>query len=648
MYLIIGVIILFFVNYIHLVYTSQFGIHKPTNNSKTLYFNELNYKEATQIVYGSSAFSMVFDSCVKFDNKEHFSILFGDKIIFSTIGNSLDDISKITNTTYKAAFYSLMFVRDLLHSGKINKMTSSQIDQLNGIILKVIAQSRKVPLMDPLILNPHAVSERIEVILLYSAYIKEKYRDEFILKKLQRHANQLVRLLKNDNFFRYNSNHGLMQLRALLIFYIIRGEENSIKDVITKIKEVYPIFVGKDGSILESATGYQFFMYDQFKIIDHILIISGFTDDFLNKQVKIQQNYFSSIITKDGFLQGVGDAYSKYIVNSKYPMVEKNTIFNYANGIAGINSSSEDGDNLSVLFVSLDNKPSSHKLPEDLSLYVYYNEPFFANTGLYSYEYNDKGRRFITSNTSQNGVHFSDNQVDASDIEIDRTSSNQKIIFKGTAFSDEFIPIRRSVKIDLSDSKIIIQDSSQSDIESRFIIHPDITLNVIDDFNIEMIGNKEKMTFKATSPINIRETWISDYYMNRVDSQMLVMSSRNNIIEIQNSRSFKMEIDNVIDKSDEIKERTYLIDKLRKKYPLYLTDIRKLNQFYIMFFLVVSFTLLFLMFLPKKIFVIISCLILSILLFELLSTGSIIVVMMEYLYFVLNGFRNKLKVSIFK
>src|SRR5690554_605113 len=222
MYLIIGIGVLFLLNYIHLIHISQFKRYKPTSRSKVLRFKELSYGETEKIIYGSSAFKMVFDSSVQFENKDHFSILFGDEIIFNTNRNSLNNITKITNTTYKAAFYSLMFVRDLLHSGEIDKMTSSQIDQLNRIILKVINQSRKVPLMDSLILNSHAVSERIEVLLLYTAYIKEKHQNKDTLLRMQNHINQLSILLENDNFFRYNSNHGLMQLRALLIFYIIK------------------------------------------------------------------------------------------------------------------------------------------------------------------------------------------------------------------------------------------------------------------------------------------------------------------------------------------------------------------------------------------------------------------------------------------
>ena len=87
----------------------------------------------------------------------------------------------------------------------------------------------------------------------------------------------------------------------------------------------------------------------------------------------------------------------------------KNMIYHYANGLAGVKM--RDGENVyGVMFVSLDNPPNIHKLPEDLSVYVYMNQPIFSNSGSYSYE-KDRDRAFILSGESQNGPKFLNSKI---------------------------------------------------------------------------------------------------------------------------------------------------------------------------------------------------------------------------------------------
>ena len=387
----------------------------------------------------------------------------------------------------------------------------------------------------------------------------------------------LPSLLNNNSFFTYNTNHGLMQIRSLLAYSSVTEDTSYVQNTLSKLHDVYPIFVANDGSILEAATGYHIVIYNLLNKITKFLYKHVEENDYQNylRLLRKQQQYLSNVILADGFLQGTGDSNSHLIEEPKLNS-GKNMIYRYANGLAGIKMRYKENV-YGVMFVSLDNPPNIHKLPEDLSVYVYMNQPIFSNSGSYSYE-KDNDRAFIVSGESQNGPKFLDKKITHSSIDSVEVSDSG-VVFEGRAFAGNST-LTRTVQYKNNKGGIDITDTSDSMLKVRFIVHPEIHLKVIDSHTIQLIGEKSKVVFQSDDPIEITDTWISPGYLEKVTTKTINILTKKNTIRIQPAfqldRFKSINLSMVSDVNAGVL-RHQVVDELKEKYDKSLTDIKRLN-----------------------------------------------------------------------
>jgi len=426
-----------------------------------------------------------------------------------------------TQISFRASLYSLSFLRDAILSKKLNKNTSKiKLEKINNFIKELYSNNSSILLMDRLFYADHPVSERIETLILYYNFLKNINKYEKFQKYLLYRINELANLLEQNFYFTYNTNHGLMQLRALLSYSILTNNKDLQVKINDKINEIIPIFFADDGSVLESATGYHYYIINQFKILQTLNNIAHINNNNLNNILVKSNYYFNSILTKEGFLQGMGDSYSFYI-DSTYSDTT-NYLYNYGNGIAGLNLKKQ---NFNFMFVSLDNMPTVHKLSEDLSIFLNYKEPYFINTGTYSYNNNDIDRKYIKSAASQQGVHFINQKADSSILFLNYIR-NKQFYFTGKIYSKEKYITR---KIHIDSSSLTISDTSTSHFISRFNINPKIKTDIIDSNSVYLIGENDTLIFNSKNKIIIDTSWIASSFMNKTKIVRLNMYNTNKV-----------------------------------------------------------------------------------------------------------------------
>src|SRR5690606_27377983 len=136
------------------------------------------------------------------------------------------------------------------------------------------------------------------------------------------------------------------------------------------------------------------------------------------------------------------------------------------NRLGGISNKKDD---FYLLFLSLDNRPNVHKLPEDLGVYLNIKGYcFFANTGTFNYESKSKERNYLLNPISQNGLKFIDNKEYVSDINI--IKNNRELLqFEGYLSK---INTRDSIyrTISITNNEINIKDEGNCNFTSQFIL----------------------------------------------------------------------------------------------------------------------------------------------------------------------------------
>ena len=496
--------------------------------------------------------------------------------IYNSNVHTPSDIFQINNKSLKISFYSLSFLREALE----NEFITDNIQNLREIkemVFLILDKSDSFPILDPNIFNDHAVSERLDSLLLFYAFLEgqQESRDtlEAVLSDIRRHA----RLLNNNSFFTYDTNHGLIQIRSLLAYSSVTNDKSYVQNTLSKLHDVYPIFVANDGSILEAATGYHTLIYNMLNMITELLykhVEENVYQDYLGLLGK-QERYLSNIILADGFLQGAGDSNSHLIMEPQLRS-GKNMVYHYANGLAGVKM--RDGENVyGVMFVSLDNPPNIHKLPEDLSVYVYMNQPIFSNSGSYSYE-KDRDRAFILSGKSQNGPKFLNTEIIHSSIDSVEVSESG-VVFEGQAVAGTST-LTRTVQYKNGEGRIDITDTSDSMLKIRFIIHPEIFLEIIDNHTIKLIGEKAKVLLQSDEPVEIMDTWVSPGYLEKKMTKSINILAKKNTIRIQPTTKlprFRSINPSTVAGASVGSLRYQTFGELKEKYDRSLINIKRLN-----------------------------------------------------------------------
>ncbi len=273
------------------------------------------------------------------------------------------------------ALFSMGFLSDFfLSSLDSNSLSLSVVNNICDIYMLLYSKINNPISLNTIIFNDHVVSERIQFVTLFLSYM-EKFHPEKIklIKALYKDLSICLNFMLDDEHFTWQTNHGIMQLRSMaqmagvidnsfLRNKILRNFDKRLTDII-------PYFIGMDGAVYESASGYWMYIFSQFEKITNIDAVKnlGSVIELKDKLLQVE-NFINTVSSNDGFLQGMGDSYSCYI-NSNLLMSKNNRYFLYSNGLAGATWSQNSLD-YNVLFASLYTPPNIHKLPEDLSLYL--------------------------------------------------------------------------------------------------------------------------------------------------------------------------------------------------------------------------------------------------------------------------------------
>lgn len=420
---------------------------------------------------------------------------------------------KVLHPTLNMSLFSMGYASDfLLTNYKNGNLGNREVNILEGVYLFVYKE-----IINPFSLNritvfDHDVSERIQFIILFSTYIKKYYPEKkLLLNALSKDFNICLGFLLDEKFFTWRTNHGIMQLRSIAqTASVIKNEKikEALLDIFDKrLMDIIPYFIGPDGAIYEGATGYWIYIYKQFKKITEIKAANHLKSiAYLKEQLPKLYHFIHTVAANDGFLQGLGDGYSAYIPDTINDMIiPQNRYFNFSNEIVGANWSF-DKRNYNLLFISLNTPPNVHKLPEDLAVYFYVNQPVFSNTGYFSGD-ESKERLFFKTENSQSTVGLR-NQVFEGPISSRLCLNGFKPYEKNLTVTGEKqyqdgSKIIRRLEID-PDRKIYIRDSTNNSdsLIAYFNINPRININRINNKQI-LLQTVDSIDFFIISNCNI-------------------------------------------------------------------------------------------------------------------------------------------------
>lgn len=413
---------------------------------------------------------------------------------------------------YLSDYFLKQLNRDALSDSLLNK-----IGEVYVFLHKEIANyfSR-----NPMTVNDHAISERIQFITLYRSYLEKYYpKKEQIIAALSLDFNICLNFLMSESHFTWQTNHGIMQLRSLAqIAGVVKNKKIKKKMLNTfnnRLLDIMPYFIGDDGAIYESASGYWYYIYNQFKKLSELESIQNMKSIYvLKKKLKIVEQYLNLVASNDGFMQGLGDSYSFYLDSLNNKNIPPNRMSSFSNQLVSLNCT-EGSANLNLLFSSLDTPPNVHKLPEDLMVSLYINKPFFVNTGTFSYDNSAERKYFTEFEQAHSTVYFFNSTIkacDSSKIFFKPDIPHNEISFAGLKYYKGDKQISRQVNI-TDDSCIYITDISNSkdSILTQFNINPEVKLKMLSPNKLTLV-NKDSIsiTLSANSKLNVKKGIISN------------------------------------------------------------------------------------------------------------------------------------------
>jgi hypothetical protein len=517
--------------------------NKFHNIEKLIYAN----KKPIEIESFSQVLNLIdFDNGLNaelvFESDEPFMKLKGFDDLLLTKKNKKILKRKALHPTQSLALFSMGYATTYILEKHLNdSLTEMDIEMLSQIYNFVSSEVFNPLSTNSMAINDHAISERIQFISIFSSYLnKYKPSKRKLLSDLSKDFNICLGFLNANNHFTWSSNHGIMQLRSIAqIASIIKNDaiqQYLIKLFDERLKEVTPYFIGKDGAIYESASGYWLFIYRQFMKITNIELVCNHNSVIELKHLLTNSSTFiNTVAANDGFLQGLGNSYSGQIKD--LPANDSliiNRVFQFSNKLTGI-SWSEDTIHYNLLFVSLNTPPNVHKLPEDLAVYFYANDPFFSNTGLYEYG-NSAFRNSFEKENSQSTVVIApfDNKIpQGSEISSTKVKDGT-VVMQGFKYYHNSDTIFR--KVLYKDHQVEIFDSNSKNmlIRSMFNLHPNIEILEVNK-NFILLRNNAGVTLRVESnnELTLEKGFISEAYKSTTKINRIIIDGNSNKITLR-------------------------------------------------------------------------------------------------------------------
>lgn len=308
----------------------------------------------------------------------------------------------------KLAVYSLSHFKGRLYDSPEHQPpywlpSQPELDYLTGLLSTI----RNPFFIDRMKYNDHVISDRCEALVMLAARVQ----DEELSNTILRQAAVDLDLLMDDRFFTWNSNHGLMQIRAMLNMSSAVTDRAYSREISEKANErlasLLDFLTAEDGSVLEAASGYWHYIFQELVNIGAHERISESNKEKLTRRTAAIAVFLADMADNHGIIPGIGDSYDFRLDDTVLRLKRQGSgIVSYSNSLCSYEENYPDG-YLKVIFLSLDNPPNAHKHPADLQLLIAAPDQLFANTGIYNYD-KSENRKTVLAEASQGTVRFGD------------------------------------------------------------------------------------------------------------------------------------------------------------------------------------------------------------------------------------------------
>jgi len=165
--------------------------------------------------------------------------------------------------------------------------------------------------LDSMKMNDHARSVRAEYLALLIAYLESNpgLCSEDRIGKYRNQLNEEIYYLMDPRLFTWHSNHGLMQIRSQIVVARMM-KDCELKDNLTGnaeqfIQDTIHYLVANDGAVLEAASSYWFYIYQQIAMIYDDLPDNSPTANNLHAAIERMLNFLLTISIPGGYYQGL-------------------------------------------------------------------------------------------------------------------------------------------------------------------------------------------------------------------------------------------------------------------------------------------------------------------------------------------------------
>jgi len=395
--------------------------------------------------------------------------------------------------------------------------------------------------------NDHVVSDRVGFLMLWYKKLSEKhiFPEDWIML-LDQMRRDILCLWRNDRFM-WRTNHGLLQVRALFDIASVLNESpaGTVSRMIAyeRLSDIIPFFVNPDGAILEGASSYWIFIFNEFNKIRAADSMPDSLAIVLDETIDHMQQFLQSVVSKDGTLMQIGDSHAITNLNQFTLNKRRSTVQLYSNGLVS-GHLTKDSSDAQLLFVSVDTPPNIHKLPEDLALFVQYNGmSLFAGPGIYSYD-NSKEQKYIRSEASQSTVTMgTESKPDSSRI-ISIELNDDHLRFNGKKWYKN-IEICRTIYYCLTNGVLTINDSSTSMLFSRYTLNPELRIVHWSDSVFSLHWNSDSIRCTYSGFATTKDSYIAQTFHQLVPAKQIEIRGKTTL-SIHLAKLAQAKVDTVV------------------------------------------------------------------------------------------------------
>lgn len=371
-------------------------------------------------------------------------------------------------------------------------------------------------------------------------YIHAKNKiDESDCEMLEKEMWETAALLATEEFHSTNTNHGMFQDIALLLFSLyFKGESEKCKHYkqlsIQRLKTYFSFTFTSEGVHKEHSPSYHMLVSGNVKKVANWLEkIDPEASEYFTELFKQSERYSTFIIRPDGFFPPTCDTEAKPLSTSSYSKLYNSPEYLYAvtKGKTGTPPKETDAvfqksgyaifrDDWSkkekatyVLFTAAYHV-DYHKHSDDLNVYIYSDGEIITEAGPNGYNYQDPFTKYAYSSFAHNTLVVDGASLPRTDKQYDKVYlSDYKLsenVSEATGVNERFKGVRhtRNVQYNKVEQRIIVNDNILSEQRHEYTllwhVAPDIRAHVRDRI-VELFRNEKKvMEIEFSTDVSLR------------------------------------------------------------------------------------------------------------------------------------------------